>query len=177
MVDRDKAYNPMATPRLKDDSACPSATCQPGRVLLGIVLSDGRIAYAADRVVVDREFARIAHEGRPPEQRFRFSSGCMGQSCQQWEGRQCGLIDRLLLEYERDFGEAMSPEPLPACPIRSECRWFRQRGGPSCAVCNVLVTDMGRPESELPLEVLARRAHFRQSRTAALGSAIRNEAP
>jgi hypothetical protein len=144
----------------EDDSACPSATCRPGNVLLGIVLPEGRIAYAADRVVVDREFVQIAHEGRAPEQRFRFSSGCMGQGCQQWQGRECGLIDRLLLEYEREFGTPAAPEPLPDCPIRAECRWFRQRGAPSCTVCSVLVTDAGRPESELPREVLARRARY-----------------
>jgi hypothetical protein len=142
-------------------SVCPSSTCRPGSVLFGIVLPGGRIAYAANRVVVDEEFVRAAHEGRPPEQRFRFSSGCIGQSCRQWEGRQCGLIDRLLLEYERDFGPTMRSRPLPDCPIRPECRWFLQRGGRACEVCSVLVTDLGRPENELPDEVIARRALYR----------------
>lgn len=66
---------------VRNDAACPSALCRPGAVLLGIVLPNGRIAYAADRVVVDEEFVRIAHEGRPPEQRFRFSSACMAGAC------------------------------------------------------------------------------------------------
>ena len=108
---------------------------------MGVVLPDGRIAYAADRIVVDEPFVRAAHEGRPPEQRFRFSSPCMSSACQQWNGHECGLIDRLLIEYERQFGPPPTDD-LPDCPIRSDCRWFLQRGGRSCAVCEVLVTDV-----------------------------------
>ena len=65
----------------------------------------------------------------------------MNAACQQWDGKECGLIDRLLAEYERQFG-APADDELPDCPIRSECRWFLQRGGRSCAVCEVLVTDV-----------------------------------
>jgi hypothetical protein len=126
---------------------------------VGVVLPNGRIAYAADRIVVDEQFVRIAHEGRRPEQRFRFSSPCMNAGCQQWDGRECGLIDRLLAEYERQFG-APADDELPDCPIRSECRWFLQRGGRSCAVCEVLVTDVELTEKELPREVAARRARY-----------------
>lgn len=143
-----------------EHAACPSSACRPGAVLVGIVLPGGRVAYAADRIEVDDEFVRIAHEGRPPEQRFRFSTPCMGKGCAQWDGRECGLIDRLLVEFKEQFGEPSACDPLPTCPIREECRWFRQRGGLACAVCNYVVTDMARPEAELPREVLARRARY-----------------
>lgn len=142
------------------NGACPSSACRPGAVLLGVVLPDGRIAYLDERLTVDREFVRIAHQGRAPEERFRFSSPCMGNGCRQWDGRECGLIDRLIADYEGQFGKAEIPDPIPDCPIRAECRWFGQRGGVSCTVCNVLVTDMARPDSELPPEVLARRALY-----------------
>jgi hypothetical protein len=143
-----------------EPTACPSSACRPGAVLVGIVLPDGRIAYASDRVCVDDEFVRIAHEGRPPEQRFRFSSPCMRSACAQWDGSECGLIDRLLGEYQEQFGAPAAPDPLPHCPIRDECRWFRQRAGLACAVCNVVVTDMARPDAELPREVVKRRERY-----------------
>ena len=133
---------------------CPSAACRPGAVLIGIVLPNGRIAYAADRIVIDSEFVRIAHEGRPPEQRFRFGSACMGSRCQQWDGGQCGLIDRLLDDYKAQFGHELdAPDPLPQCAVRADCRWFRQRGGACCRVCDLLVTDVGVADADLPREV------------------------
>lgn len=142
-------------------TACPSAACRPGAVLVGIVLPNGRIAYASDRVEVDSEFVRRAHlSGRPPEQRFRFSSACMSSACAQWSGSECGLIGRLLDEFTRQFGPPVALDPLPECPIRAECRWFRQRAGLACAVCNYVVTDMARPDAELPRDVLARRARY-----------------
>lgn len=147
-----------------DRSACPSSACRPGAVLVGIVLPGGRVAYAADRVEIDEEFVRRAHEGRPPEQRFRFSSPCMNAACAQWSGHECGLIDRLLGEFERQFGPVAAPDPLPVCPIREECRWFRQRAGLACAVCNYVVTDMARPDAELPREVVKRRARYAEAR-------------
>ncbi len=143
-----------------DHTACPSSACRPGAVLVGIVLPNGRIAYAADHVEIDDEFVRRAHTGRPPEQRFRFSSPCMKSACAQWAGTECGLIDRLLGEFERQFGPPVAPDPLPVCPIRDECRWFRQRQGLACAVCNYVVTDMARPDAELPREVIKRRAKY-----------------
>jgi hypothetical protein len=49
---------------------------------------------------------------------------------------------------------------LPDCPIRPDCRWFLQRGGRSCAVCEVLVTDVELTDHDLPREVAARRARY-----------------
>jgi hypothetical protein len=140
-------------------TACPSSACRPGATLVGVVLPNGRIAYAADRIVVDETFVRAAHEGRPPEQRFRFSTPCMNSGCQQWNGHECGLIDRLLAEYERQFGPPTTDD-LPDCPIRPDCRWFLQRGGRSCAVCEILVTDVELTDHDLPREVAARRATY-----------------
>jgi len=140
--------------------ACPSSGCRPGAVLLGIVMPDGRIAYAPDRIVVDEEFVAIAHEGRAPEQRFRFSAPCMSGACRQWDGSECGLVDRLMREYEAQLGAPRLTDPLPECSIRPECRWYLQRGGAACTVCSVLVTDMGRSDDELPAEVAARRARY-----------------
>jgi len=144
------------------NTVCPSSTCRPGAKLFGIVLPDGHVALTSECIEVDREFAQIAHEGRPPEQRFRFASGCMEGACRQWTGKQCGLIDRLVAEHERQLGEVIPPVSLPECPIRPECRWYSQRGAQACSVCSLVVTDMALSDAALPREVALRRAHYRE---------------
>ncbi len=65
-------------------------------MLVGVVLSDGRVGFAADRIEVDAEFVRTASEGRVPEKRFRFASPCARGACSQWTGSRCGVIDRVM---------------------------------------------------------------------------------
>jgi hypothetical protein len=117
---------------------CPSAPCHEGAILVGIVMPDGRVAFASDRVVVDGEFVQIARQGRSPESRFRFGSACAKSGCAQWTGERCGVIDSVL---EAAPGEAGASE-LPECSIRHQCRWFNQRGAAACAVCPEVLTDM-----------------------------------
>jgi hypothetical protein len=116
---------------------CPSSRCEPGAVLLGIMLPSGQLAYAAERVVIDEEFVAIANEGRSPEARFRFSSPCVRGACRQWTGTGCGVIEAVLAQEQ----PAATDGPLPHCSIRSTCRWFAQSGREACAVCPKVVTD------------------------------------
>ena len=116
---------------------CPSYTCQPGAILLGIVMRDGRVAFSGDRLVVNEEFVQIAREGRTPEKRFRFGGQCVQNGCRQWTGKRCGVIDKITETADTDVGNAA----LPECSIRSECRWFYQSGAEACAVCPEIVTD------------------------------------
>ena len=115
---------------------CPSSRCQTGAILLGIVLPDGSVAFAKDRIAVDAAFVDSASQGRAPETRFRFSTPCASSGCHQWTGERCGVIDSVLAEA----GAYTSPE-LPDCAIRSDCRWFAQSGSAACAVCDRVVTD------------------------------------
>lgn len=117
---------------------CPSAPLHEGAILVGIVMRDGRVAFASDRIVVDAEFVRVAREGRSPENRFRFGSACMKSGCAQWTGERCSVIDR---QMEAARVEA-APHELPDCSLRSQCRWFNQRGAAACAVCPEVITDM-----------------------------------
>ena len=122
---------------------CPSSRCKEGAILLGIVLADGKIAFAKDRLAVDGSFVQNANiEGsHPPESRFRFGSPCAQGACRQWTGSRCGVIDAVL-EESRQRNYARPPEtPLPECSIRSQCRWFDQSGADACAVCDLVVTD------------------------------------
>jgi hypothetical protein len=124
-----------------DSILCPSAHCEDGAILLGIVIADGRVAFASDRIVVDEEFVRIAHQGRSPEMRFRFSAPCVKAACRQWTGERCGVIDAIL-----DHLTPGEPgDPLPACSIRSQCRWYKQSGPRACCVCPLVVTDSRDP--------------------------------
>lgn len=141
-----------------DGRRCPSSECRAGAVLLGVVLPNGRIAYAADRIVVDQGFVDIARQGRAPEKRFRFSGPCVEGACPQWSGHDCGLIDRLLTAYEAERGPAKAADPLPACSIREECRWFDQHAGRACAVCPEVVTDSTEAAEQLPPRVASRRS-------------------
>ena len=115
---------------------CPSSRCEPGAVLLGVIVGPGTLAYASDRLVVDEEFVQIARAGRSPEKRFRFSARCVQSACRQWTGTRCGVIDAVL-----EAVEPRSTEELPECSIRPDCRWFRQSGAAACAVCPEIVTD------------------------------------
>ena len=79
-----------------DRAMCPSSRCEPGAVLLGVIVGPGTLAYASDRLVVDEEFVQIARAGRSPEKRFRFSARCVQSACRQWTGTRCGVIDAVL---------------------------------------------------------------------------------
>jgi hypothetical protein len=127
---------------------CPSWQCEEGATLLGIVLGDGRVAFAKDRIVIDAAFVEAAHQGRSPEKRFRFSSACRKNGCVQWTGDRCGVIDRVL---ERTPPTSASG-PLPKCAIRPNCRWHLQSGDQACYACPEVMTD------ERPEEVAASAA-------------------
>ena len=116
---------------------CPSARCEEGAILVGVVLGDGRVAYAAEEVRVDAEFVATARQGREPESRFRFAGRCVQGACRQWTGSRCGVIDRVL-----DSGVVAEPAEatLPRCSIREHCRWFDQAGAEACAACPLVIT-------------------------------------
>lgn len=136
--------------------SCPSAECRPGSVLLGIVLPNGRVAFSRDKVVIDAAFVEAAHEGRPPEQRFRFAGSCVESGCRQWAGHGCGLIDRLVSEG----ADEPPPPSLPNCSVRDSCRWYDQHRHRACAVCPEVVTD---GMAELPPQVHRKRQAMRHT--------------
>ena len=116
---------------------CPSYKCKDGAILLGVVMRDGRVAFSADRIIVNKEFVDIAREGRSPEKRFRFGGQCVQSGCKQWTGSRCGVIDSVIEEEK----ERLDYSSLPECSIRPECRWFDQRGAEACAICPEVITD------------------------------------
>jgi hypothetical protein len=116
---------------------CPSAFMKEGVVLLGVVMADGRVAFAANRLVTNSEFVANAREGRAPEKRFRFADACAQAGCVQWTGKRCGVIDNVLAELPTTSLQSQ----LPQCSIRPQCRWYFQAGAEACHACPVVITD------------------------------------
>jgi len=116
---------------------CPSAVCEEGANLIGVVNQDGIVDLLSVPILVDKEFVEIAYQGRQPELRFRFSGRCVESGCKQWTGTTCSVIEKVLEVVERNEKES----PLPECGIRSSCRWFFQEGGGACQVCPLIITD------------------------------------
>ncbi len=122
---------------------CPSAPCKEGALLVGIVLPNRTIAYIDRKLPLDAAQARNLEatsrqaERGGAESRYRFSSPCVQRGCQHWGGGKCGVIEEVL---SSDIDTASIPN-LPACSIRSQCRWYLQRGGEACAACQYVVTD------------------------------------
>jgi hypothetical protein len=138
-----------------DDRVCPSARCEEGAILLGIVGRDGVVGYVQPQIVVGQDFVDAATRGRTPEKRFRFAGPCVEAECAHWTGARCGVIDRVMQLRDQ---KALTPSPdLPRCTIRPLCRWFAQRGPEACQVCPLVVTDLtpvGRQPSD-PLSQVA----------------------
>ena len=118
---------------------CPSYVCKPGAQLYGIVNSNGFIDYLKATLEVEETFVVEANKGRDPGKRFRFAGNCAKSGCKQWDGqgKQCGLIDTII-----DIVDNPEPEDLQHCPIRSQCRWYKQRKGMACAQCNEVIRNI-----------------------------------
>jgi hypothetical protein len=125
----------------KDDLLCPSATCEAGAILVGIVLPNGKVAVSSTEMVVDADFVKIARSGRPPEARFRFGSKCASGGCGNWSGQKCQVIEKVREEVDRTIQQGTTGHVLPSCAIRDRCRWFSQQGAGACYYCEFVVRD------------------------------------
>jgi hypothetical protein len=130
----------MAMPRSNVTKLCPSSRCEEGNTLLGIVNAQGRIDFLAEPLAIDKSFVAAAKEGRPPEQRFRFSSPCMKRGCTKWDGERCGVAKIL-----HESGPGLLPPDdtavLPNCSIRPSCRWHGEYGDQICHTCAWVITE------------------------------------
>jgi hypothetical protein len=127
----------------RDGRLCPSAPCEDGAILLGLVGSAGTVAYITPQVRIGDRFLQKVGEGRSAERRFRFAQPCREAGCAQWTGDRCAIIDAAV---SRTAVEPAGPtSALPACSIRRWCRWFSQAGRDACCACPRIVTDT-RPE-------------------------------
>jgi len=131
-----QVQDPNMLDKEKDELLCPSARCEEGHILIGMVREDASVGYIPQRLKVDKNFARKANHDGKAEQRFRFASPCVKSGCQQWTNGQCGVVEDVTVELT-----SHQTHDLPKCSIRSECRWFAQRSIEACRVCSWVVTD------------------------------------
>lgn len=123
-----------------DKILCPSSLCLEGSALIGVANSEGTVDILPKPVPVTEDFVLAANEAdKRPEMRFRFANRCVQNACQQWNGKGCGIVDRVMdfISIEEKI------KKLPACGIRKSCRWYLQNGPNACAVCKFVITDNG----------------------------------
>lgn len=118
---------------------CPSRSCQEGTHLLGVMTQSGSLAYLRGLQPVDVDFVTKAGRQGRPESRFRFSGPCLEDACPQWTGTSCHIANVVVNKTV----SSSTRHRLPACGIRSSCRWYFQRGADACAVCPTVVADTG----------------------------------
>ncbi len=66
---------------------------------------------------------------------FRIAATCIEHGCEHFDGENCRLTSRIIAELPT------VTEQIPACPIRSTCRWWHQEGVPACQRCQQVVRD------------------------------------
>jgi len=129
--------------RTSDSLLCPSSRAKPGALLLGVRQKEGTISILPQALPVDEHFLQDVHQDpTPPEQRFRFSNKCVESGCEQWTGKSCGVIERVI-EF---LDQVPVQEALPACSIRPKCRWYEQQKGEACRICPYVLTEITQEE-------------------------------
>lgn len=137
---------------MTDERACPSGRARVGAHLLAVHTADG-MGYITPTIPVTDEFlAVVEHTGGAAESRFRFTEPCVEAACRQWKDGGCGVIEGVLASASPPSGA------LPACGIRSRCRWFAQRGAAACAVCPLVITDTRASLEPIDVSALSRPA-------------------
>jgi hypothetical protein len=70
-----------------------------------------------------------------PTEVLRFAAPCACGRCQHFRDARCHLVEKIVA--------ALPPavQELPACPVRSTCRWFAQEEAAACFRCPQIVTD------------------------------------
>lgn len=121
---------------------CPSARCEEGAILLGVVGPDGAVGYVTPELRIDRAFVERAHQGRAPEKRFRFSQPCVEAGCRYWTGSQCAVIQGMRQAAAEADPAEIPLASVPKCSIRPRCRWFAQEGAAACRVCSYVITNL-----------------------------------
>jgi hypothetical protein len=91
------------------------------------------VRYLDTPVPVTPEVLALADPVDPREV-FRIGAPCQRSACAHFDGSRCSLVARLVSEVPA------AVEHVPACRLRSRCRWFREEGGAACQRCPIVLT-------------------------------------
>jgi hypothetical protein len=78
-----------------------------------------------------------------PTQLLRFAAPCQQNACCHFDGSKCNLVTRIVETLPAVV------DALPACLIRSTCRWYEQEGRDACRRCPQVVTFTAEPDEKL----------------------------
>jgi hypothetical protein len=117
---------------------CPSADAEmSGSVIFGIVVGTPAAPHLVhlDRVKpIPPELLTLDSPVKPSEI-FRIAATCIENGCKHFDGTNCRLTTRIV------EGLPTVTDRLPACAIRSTCRWWHQEGAAACLRCQQVVRD------------------------------------
>jgi len=127
---------------------CPSAQpdMENSRVLgvVGGTSAAPRIAYLNQLLPVTPDILALAGPAKPT-QILRFSAPCQEKKCCHFDGAKCNLVTRIVQILPAVV------DALPACLIRSTCRWFEQEGREACLRCPQVITEVNEPDARTRL--------------------------
>jgi len=125
---------------------CPSAPPEvAGSRVLGVVggtRETPEIAYLNEFLPVSALVLLLPPSAKPT-QVLRFAAPCQETACCHFDGRKCNLVTRIVNTLPAVV------DSLPACLIRSTCRWYEQEGRDACYRCPQVVTYVDEPDERL----------------------------
>jgi len=113
-------------------------------VAFGVILGNDdepRMVHLERPVPVTDELLALSEPVKPTEV-FRFAAPCAGDACKHFDGKDCKLVERIVQILPRVASD------LPACAIRSECRWWFQEGRDACLRCPQVITENYNPSED-----------------------------
>jgi hypothetical protein len=117
---------------------CPSAQATAdGARIFGMMTGASearRVGYLTEVQPISEKLLALAGSAKPT-QLFRVAAPCMNGGCKHFKDNACSLAQRIV------EGFPAVVNALPACQIRSTCRWFRQEGKEACFRCPQVMTD------------------------------------
>jgi hypothetical protein len=117
---------------------CPSAQPQmEGARAFGVVSGapDARRVTWIERPIPATPELLATTAPVPPMRVMRFAARCQESACDHFDGHDCRLASRIVAMLDP---VAASPPP---CPIRADCRWWRQEGREACSRCPQIITE------------------------------------
>jgi hypothetical protein len=137
-IDSNQPKNSINCQKTVENTLCPSS--QPNLadiVVFGVVegtVEEPRVAYLEKAQPLNEELQTPSSPVKPTEM-MRLASSCHEKGCVHFDGSECRLAMRIVEQLPT------VTEILPACQIRSSCRWWQQEGKPACLRCPQVVTE------------------------------------
>ncbi len=113
---------------------CPSAQPHMREARLLGVVRNGETSYLSEPVPLTEELLALT-QPVGPSRVLRIAARCEEKACTHFDGVNCRLATRIVHQLP-----AVS-DTMPACLIRSDCRWYRQEGRAACLRCPQIVTE------------------------------------